>query len=329
MSSPATTTPSCTGSAPVAVDIEQVATAIGEAAAAPTGQARRLFHGRGGCFPGLEFITVDDFHPLLWIVLFREPEAAQWERFLAALSPEVKNHWPVAMVQRRYERGAPAETLWGELPEQLAARERDWLFQLKPGQRQNIGYFMDMSTGRDWLVERVQGRRVLNLFAYTCAFSVAAVAAGAEHVVNVDMSRASLDQGRDNHRLNAQGEGLRDKVTMLPYNLFRSWKRIRQLGPYDLIIIDPPSRQRGSFDAEKDYARVLSRLPELANAGAEILACLNAPYLDSSFLRELFDEVCPQAEFVARLPNRADFPDQNPEHSLKLLHYHWPESYLR
>lgn len=46
------------------------------------------------------------------------------------------------------------------------------------------------------------GLRVLNLFAYTCGFSVAAIAGGAARVVNLDMSRPALSRGRDNHRLN-------------------------------------------------------------------------------------------------------------------------------
>ena len=91
---------------------------------------------------------------------------------------------------------------------------------------------------------------MLNLFAYTCAFSIAALAGGARQVVNNDMSRPSLDWGRENHQRN--GQDLRS-VSMLPHNLFKSWWKIRSLGPYGLIIIDPPTYQRGSFDAEKDY----------------------------------------------------------------------------
>ncbi len=286
-----------------------------------SGQARRLFHGRGRRCPGLEFITVDDFSPLLWVVLFREPDAAWWAQFAPVLQTRAQGLRSVAMVQRRYLPGAPAELLWGKLPDSLCAREGELRFQLQPGARQNIGYFMDMSPGRDWLVQRVAGRRVLNLFAYTCAFSVAAIAAGAEQVVNVDMSKASLATGRDNHRLNGQDEALRERVRFLPYNILRSWKRIRQMGPYDVVIVDPPSRQRGSFDAERDYAKLLRRLPELVAPGADILACLNAPYLDSGFLRRLVAESDPQARLVQRLPNRAVFPDSEPDASLKLLHY--------
>ncbi len=73
-------------------------------------------------------------------------------------------------------------------------------YQLELGKAQNTGLFLDMRHGRDWLRRHAAGKRVLNLFAYTCAFSVAALAGGAERVVNVDMQSRALSRGR--HRLN-------------------------------------------------------------------------------------------------------------------------------
>ncbi|MCT7000003.1 class I SAM-dependent methyltransferase, partial [Salmonella enterica] len=81
-----------------------------------------------------------------------------------------------------------------------------------------------------------KGLRVLNLFAYTCGFSVAAIEGGAEHVVNLDMARGVLSRGRDNHRLN--GHDL-SRVTFLGHDLFKSWAKVIHSGPYDLVIIDP------------------------------------------------------------------------------------------
>ena len=80
------------------------------------------------------------------------------------------------------------------------------------------------------------------------AFSVAAMAGGATQVVNLDMARAALSRGRDNHRLNQHDLS---QVVFLGHDLFKSWGKVAKYGPYDLIIIDPPSFQRGSFDPEQ------------------------------------------------------------------------------
>ncbi len=305
----------------MASDYSPVLDRLNDALQETSASARRIFHGRGGCYPGLEFLTLDDFGEGLWLVLFKEPDAEAWHRFVESLKTLAAAERDYCLVQHRYRRPVESESLWGREPEDAAVREDSLRFKLQLSGRQNTGYFMDASPGRRWLMERSHGRRVLNLFAYTCAFSVAAVSAGAAGVVNVDMSKSALNTGRENHRLN--GHSLSD-IIFLPYDIFRSWKRIRQQGPYDCIVVDPPSFQRGSFDARKDYARVLRRLPELANNGAEILLCLNAPYLDGGFLQALVASNLPELEVLGPVATRPDFPEQSP--ALKMLHCRYRRS---
>lgn len=284
------------------------------------GDACRLFHGRGHCYPGLSYINVDWFAPVLFITLYQEPEIPEWDNFVAKLQSSQLDI-EVAMVQRRYLKGAPLEALWGEVLPSVMAQENGLKFCLNFGQKQNFGFFLDMSPGRAWLRERSMNKRVLNLFAYTCSFSVYAIEGGAHSVVNVDMSGAALSVGRNNHRLNGHDNQLKRDVEFLPYNLFRSWGKVKRKGPYDLIVVDPPSRQAGSFMASKDYARVIRRLPELLSEQGEVLACLNAPELGEDFLINLFNEHCPQMELVCRLGNRSDFPEKDTSKNLKMLHY--------
>ena len=282
--------------------------------------ACRLFHGRGQTYSGLGFINVDWFQPVMLITLYQAPEEQAWQSFIEAL-PMFQETAACALVQRRYQRGAPTEVLWGEIPESHKALEQGLAFQLEFGAKQNFGFFLDMAPGRQWLRERSQGKRVLNLFAYTCSFSVAAIAGGARSVVNVDMSKAALAVGRNNHQLNGHQSQLQRDIQFLGYDIFRSWKRIIQKGPYDIVVIDPPSRQKGSFIADKDYARVIRRLPQLLSEQGEVLACLNAPELSEDFLKQLFVEECPDLSFVERSANRSDFPEQDQQRNLKMLHY--------
>lgn len=281
---------------------------------------RRLFHGRGGVYPSLNHINADWFKPVLLITLYQEPDDDDWLWLIDQLS-EYQQTIHCLLVQRRYMRGAPLECLWGSVPEEMVAKEQGLQFALSFGGKQNVGFFLDMKPGRRWTREIAKGKRVLNLFSYTCAFSVAAIAGGAKTVMNVDMSKAALEVGRRNHQLNGQRDKLQRDIQFLPYNLFRSWKRIINKGPYDIVIIDPPSRQKGSFVAEQDYGKVIKKLTSLMPEGGDILACLNAPTLAEEFLHHQLIEHCPEAEFVKRLDNAEEFPELDSNRNLKMLHY--------
>jgi 23S rRNA (cytosine1962-C5)-methyltransferase len=88
-----------------------------------------------------------------------------------------------------------------------------------------------------------------------------------------------------------------------------------------VIVIDPPSYQKGSFIATKDYAKLIRRLPDLLEPQGHVLLCLNAPELDTQFLHEQVAEAAPSLRFVERLANPVAFVDIDPEKSLKVLHY--------
>jgi 23S rRNA (cytosine1962-C5)-methyltransferase len=164
------------------------------------------------------------------------------------------------------------------------------------------------------------GAKVLNLFAYSCAFSVVALQAGAAEVVNVDMASGALATGRSNHELN----GVKAGAKFLAHDIFSSWGKLTRGGPYDLVICDPPSFQKGSFVATKDYARLARRLPTLLAPGGQALLCLNAPELGEGFLRDTVAEQAPELVFAGRVANPAAFADASPDRALKVLAYRLP-----
>ncbi len=293
-----------------------------DALAAAPAETRRLFHGRGRCYPGLEQLTVDWLQGTLLVALFRDPgeaELAALRQMLMALTAGPA--WQQGQAQRlllqhRYLPDAPTEALLGDVPTEWQISENGLRYKLDLGRKQNNGLFLDMRYGRRWVQEHAQGKRVLNLFAYTCGFSVAAIAGAAEHVVNLDMASAALTRGRENHRLNQHDLG---RVSFLGHELFKSWGKVRKLGPYDLIIIDPPSFQKGSFALTRDYQKILRKLPELLNAGGRVLACVNDPDVGSDFLIRGMADEAPQLRFEQRLENPPEFPDIHPESGLKAL----------
>lgn len=285
-------------------------------------EIRRLFHGRGKHWPGLEQITCDWVQGQMIVNVFKSVD----DEFLQTLKVGLdalaqselwqKRSGSCIAIQHRYQEGAPTEVLYGELDSRPVVIESGCQYQLDIGRNQNFGLFLDMRLGRNWVQQRAQGKKVLNLFAYTCGFSVAAIQAGASGVMNVDMSRSSLNKGRDNHRLNQHDLS---KVSFLGHDIFRSWGKIKKGGPYDMVIIDPPSFQKGSFALTKDYKKILKRLPELLNEDGVVMACVNSPTVSPDFLIESMQLEAPALEFQYRLDNPPEFIDVDESASLKVM----------
>jgi len=292
-----------------------------------TEDACRVFHGRGGRFPGCEHWVLDAYPPVWVLTSFKEQtdsalhavhEALQ--RRLELLAPGSVLHW---VYQCRAAGATETRLMSGSVPPGHIVSEDGARFRVHVDHGQNHGLFLDMAEGRRW-VRRYAGTQsglsVLNLFAYTCAFSVVALQAGARQVVNVDMSRGALTTGQKNHQIN----GIQKGASFLAHDIFSSWGKITRAGPYGLVIVDPPSYQKGSFVATKDYDRLVRRLPDLLEPGGYAMLCLNAPELDSGFVQQRVQNSAPALEFVERLANPAVFDDIAPERALKVLLYRAP-----
>ncbi len=276
---------------------------------------KRLFHGRGGLYEGLRHVTIDSIDTILSVALyFEEPNEAELIEMLMAFTKASK--YSSLVLQRRYIKGAPSEVLLGEVPDDLYVLENGIKIKLNLLSNKNSGYFPDMKKGREFVRANAKDKRVLNLFSYTCAFSLAAKFGGAYEVINVDMSKGALSTGKANHTLNAiEPRG----VSYLSYNILKSWSNLKRKGPYDMIIIDPPSFQRGSFEATKDYEKIIKRLPQIASEDCLLLSCLNSPELESDFIKGMIKEFAPSFQFVERLENVEEFKSVDEDRSLKNL----------
>ncbi|MCV2361552.1 class I SAM-dependent methyltransferase [Paucibacter sp. TC2R-5] len=289
--------------------------------------AQRIFHGRGARFPGCEQWALDAFPPVFLLTSFEPASEDDLKLIHAALTArwqDLAPDRPLDLVyQYRDEGRSETRLLSGSVPEPHLVSEQDSRYQVHLLKGQNHGLFLDMAGGRRWVREHAQSRpgiKVLNLFAYTCAFSVVALQAGAGSVVNVDMSSGALNIGRQNHQINGL-DGKPARASFLAHDIFNSWGKISRSGPYDLIILDPPSFQKGSFVATKDYARLLRRLPNLLAPGGHAMLCLNTPKLGLAFLLDQMLELAPQLAFVGRVANPPAFADISEDRSLKVLIY--------
>ena len=300
--------------------------------------AQRIFHGRGGLYPGCEQWTLDAYPPVFVLTSFAPAGDTQLAAIGAALQarwqhiapPDEAGQLNWVFQQRgldaRHQPRSDTRLMAGHVPDPHIVTEGPARYRVQVLRGQNHGLFLDMAEGRRWVREfaaafrarEERGACVLNLFAYTCAFSVAALQGGAAHVTNLDMARGALATGQHNHRLN--GLPL-SSASFLAHDLFNSWAKLTRGGPYDLVIADPPSYQKGSFVATKDYARLLRRLPALLAPGGHALLCLNAPELSTAFLQELVRELAPALEFVERLTSPVVFSDVDEERALKVVAY--------
>lgn len=156
------------------------------------------------------------------------------------------------------------------------AKENDLTFELRADQGMSPGLFLDQRENRRWVKLNSQNKRVLNLFSYTCGFSVCAAAGEAKEVVSVDVSQRFLDWGKTNFSLN----GLDPKkfefwaTDSLDF-LKRTAKIERQ---FDLIICDPPSfgrSKRGVFKIDQDLVPLINLILPLMAQNAVLLISTN------------------------------------------------------
>jgi len=297
------------------LNIQELQTRLQSSSKDLSQEFKRIFHGRGALYDGFKHLTIDSIDTILSVALYFKEESEEELIEMLKVFCDSSRHSNL-VVQRRYLDGSPSEVILGEIPDEVFAIEDGVKIKLNLLSNRNSGYFPDMKNGRAFVKENSKGKSVLNLFSYTCTFSVSAMMGGASRVSNIDMSKNSLSWGRTNHLINAiDTKG----VSFSPYNILKSFSSIKRKGPYDLIIIDPPTFQRGSFEATKDYRKLIMKLPQFSAGKCTLLACLNSPDLDENFIRNLITELAPSFKFSHRLENVAEFASADEDRSLKNL----------
>lgn len=172
----------------------------------------------------------------------------------------------------------------------------------------DTGLFLDHRETRKLVSTYAESKRVLNLFAYTCSFSVHAAAAGASFTKSVDMSNTYTAWGRENFNYN--------ELSMKNNEIVRADclkfldDEIRSHAKYDIIIIDPPTISRSKkmdqlFDIQVDYVSLINKSLKLSNSGGLIFFSTNSRKF--SFDESLFQNCSVQEISQKTLP--IDFQD--------------------
>ena len=209
----------------------------------PDAEACRLVFSESDGLPGL---VVDRYGPVLVVQILTAPMERRRDLLLRLLQEQFEPAavWDRSDVDvRRHEelqpRKGPACGSPPALP--LAFRDGDLHFLADIENGHKTGFYLDQADNRRRLsawVSRLNGPRVLNVFAYTNAFGIAALKAGADSVLAIDSSSGARDLALRQHALN----GTDDK--RLDYRLGDAFDGLRDLRTrreaFDLIVLDPP-----------------------------------------------------------------------------------------
>ena len=302
-------------------DFSAILNALAEAPLAAN-ELCRVFHGRGHSVAELSHINLDFYPPALFLVSYEEIDEQVLAQLTDTLWQWAQQNAPELVSALVYQQRSGINTrnalMFGELPQEHHVSENGIKFKVDLLSRQNTGIFPDMRRGREFVQANSKNAKVLNLFSYTCGFSVAAMQGGADQVINMDMNKGVLRTGKQNHQLNGFVQG----VSYFPHDILKSFGKLKKSAPYELIIVDPPSFQKGSFILTKDYQKILRRLPELLNENTQLLLCANSPELSEQAFKDLISDLTQGAiSFVERLAPTDGFVEIDSDRSLKALVY--------
>lgn len=172
----------------------------------------------------------------------------------------------------------------------------------------DTGLFLDHRETRRIVAAESKGKRLLNLFAYTCSFSVHAAIAGALYTKSVDMSNTYVEWGKDNFKLNDLSLKSNEIVRADCLKFLDSEVLSRK--QYDIIVVDPPTISRSKkmdemFDIQVDYFFLLKKSLMLLAPGGLIFFSTNSRKF--SFDETLFDSCVVKEISYKTLP--IDFHD--------------------
>ena len=260
-----------------------------------TTTAYRLINAEGDALPG---ITVDRYGDFLLLQLY----TAAWRPHLKLLTDvlqELLSPRGIYEKQRPHntqQLAASADTKkYGTLltgkaaPPRLEVRENGLLFVVQLEQGLHTGLFLDQRSNRRDLMQRVKGKRVLNLFSYSGAFSVAAVAGGATHVTSIDASARYNEMARENFSVN--GFDHRNHSFITGDCLTELAALSQRSARFDVILMDPPSfstTAKNRFTTRGGTSDLIAASLPLLTSNGLLIASSNHQKVDNAdYLKEL------------------------------------------
>ena len=237
----------------------------------------------------------------------QEPRQDLYEETMSAIdslfqAPMESIYWRTRIKREKTEQYEKI----GETQQFFSVLEYGLRFRVNLTDYLDTGLFLDHRETRRLVASMAKGKRLLNLFAYTCSFSIHAAAAGALFTKSVDLSNTYTEWGRENFLLNSLPLA---NNSIIREDCLQFLERERNI--YDLIMIDPPTISRSKkmdqmFDIQKDYPFLISRALALLSRDGTLFFSTNS--IDFDFDESLFDG-CTIAD-ISKKTIPADFHNQ-------------------
>jgi len=255
----------------------------------------RLVNAEGDGLPG---VTVDRYGDFLMVQYY----TSAWEGYLPELAAALQEVYAPRGIYGKFrpqetrklaagKQGAPQGRLLSgsPAPADLTVRENGLVYRVDLVHDLHTGLFHDQRDNRLAFRQLAAGRSVLNLFAYTGAFSVAAAEGGASRVTSVDAAGRYLDWARDNFRLNEIDPELHEFITG---DCFVELDRLTRAGrTFDVVFMDPPSfstTRNSRFTTSGGTAELVQKILGLIPPGGLLVTSSNLQKMPlADYLKEL------------------------------------------
>ncbi len=257
--------------------------------------AYRWIFGEGDHLPGL---TVDLYGAYAVLATYSE----SLESIVPWVVAAMRDTAPLQGIVRRRrgerdEETGKIEALWGELPPRdLIVEEHGLRFRANLYEGQKTGLFLDHRENRYYLQHLTEGKRVLNLFSYSGAFSLYAARGGASQVTSVDIAPGAAADARANFALNGLDP---DEHKFVVADVFDYLERLRiEKRRFDIVICDPPSFARNKEQlpqALKAYARVNAMGMRVTEPGGLYAAASCTTQVSPDAFRDVLADAARQA----------------------------------
>jgi 23S rRNA (cytosine1962-C5)-methyltransferase len=224
------------------------------------------------------------------------------------------------LVDTRREDVAPTSAVWGEGAERdsVVVRECGVRYVARLGDGLSTGIFLDQRESRAWIRQRAKGRSLLNLFAYTGAFTVAAAVGGARASLSVDASRGAVAWLREHLRENAQVIDDPSAHEGACVEVFGWLEGARARGDrYELIVCDPPSysfaKDGPRWTSERDWPELAAKTLALAAPSALVLFSSNHRAISAAKFEAMLREGARRAGVALAQLERKEAPEDFPK----------------
>lgn len=227
----------------------------------------RLVYGEADELPGL---VVDRYGDFL-VCQFQCTGVDAWKAEIVAALQRLlpcRGIYERSEASVRQREGLPPAQglLWGEEPPALLEiNENGRIYGLSIAHGHKTGFYLDQFDNRELLRRMSAGQRVLNCFAYTGGFGIAALQDGAAHVLNVDSSAPSLELAAANFERNGFDPS---RYSLHCANAFEYLRELKQSGErFDIVVLDPPK----FAETKAQFQRAARAYKDIALQGAALL----------------------------------------------------------